>query len=345
MPIRPLVEITVAHPYFASGSFAGAGLVPDAATDTRLRGLRLVAKPRRGGLTVFADLDAAGAPKIPLPPHTRLTFELPRLPPDLAEATVLSAFEPGATFTDEGVAGGAEPLRLVVREARGRERLEKPAGPATLVLGGRPRAGTLAAAFIIVPPAGGATVTGYDEQANLIGLDGPAASLVLDYPVLPATSRDVLATIEIRIGPETVAPAAAGTPRRCVVGLEPVSARWCYHVVTNLPNPLAEWRIARGNGTGAGPAVSFSDGGRSEIAAADPGDAFGTELWRKSAPLRVLRFLSDAPAACSETIARRVGLFAGDAQLFAALPNPSPAQRRRVGGQEAFGEVLRVVTA
>ncbi|HSI41599.1 MAG TPA: hypothetical protein VLA00_13730 [Xanthobacteraceae bacterium] len=340
MPIRPLLEIAVAHPFFASGLFAGARLVPDAATEARLRGLRLIAKRQGAALTLYAEFDAAGGLTIPLPPATRLRFDLLALPPDLAAATDLTAFAPGATFTDEG-ADTQETLRLTVPEARGQETLEKPEGAATLVLAGRPRLGAAGADFAILPP-GGVRVTAYDPAANRVTMEGPAARFVLDYPVAAPARPGVLAAIDIAIGPQTAVLAAAGTPRRCRVALAPVSARWCYHLVTDLPQPLADWRIAAG--TGGGPKVSFGAGGRAEIAAVDPEDSFGTHLWRQAAPLRVLRFVSDAPAACSETVARRVSLFAGDMQLFAALPNPSPGQRRRIAGQEAFGEVLRIIT-
>jgi hypothetical protein len=58
----------------------------------------------------------------------------------------------------------------------------------------------------------------------------------------------------------------------------------------------------------------------------------------------VLRFVSDDPVKCGEKRARRLAMFAGDRQLFAALPNPPPTNLRLIGGHQAFGEVLRFVT-
>jgi hypothetical protein len=102
-------------------------------------------------------------------------------------------------------------------------------------------------------------------------------------------------------------------------------------------------RIQSGNG--GGPAVAFGAAGRAEIAANTADDSFGADLATRSAPLRVLRFVSDAPVAASEAVARRIALFAGTQQLLPALPNPSPAALRMIGGTPAFGAVLRFVTA
>ena len=215
-----------------------------------------------------------------------------------------------------------------------------------MVLAGRPLASTAAGDFAIGAPAAGVAVKAFDAASNRVTLTGPEALVAIDYPVPPPRPL-AAARIVIDIGPGDVAAAAAGTPRVAVIALQASAARWCYHLVTNLPNPLADWRIARANGAASrdGPQVTFDDAGRAELTAADAGDPFGSELLRRSAPLRVLRFVSTAAVAASETAARRVSLFAGAAQIFAALPNPSPAQLRRVGGAAAFGEVVHVVTA
>ena len=73
MPNRPLVELRVRHPYFASGDFAAARIVPDAATAARLRGLRLIAKQAGGAMTLFVELDDAGRPRIAIPEGSSLS--------------------------------------------------------------------------------------------------------------------------------------------------------------------------------------------------------------------------------------------------------------------------------
>lgn len=334
MPIKPLVELRVEHPYYASGVAGDVQMVPDAATAQRLRGLRLLARPSPGGLTLYGELGDDGTPVIAIPEQT-LRFDLLRLSPEVEAASDLSALLPGTVFV---AAGTGKPMKAVVREVRAAETVAKPEGTATVVLAGRPLAGSGADAFHVASPRG-VGVAGYDAAGNRLSLTGPAGEVALDYPVAPPSTPGVLAGIEVAIGPDDD---AAAEPRRFTVRLKAAAARWCYHLVTDLPDPLADWRIA--HPAGDGPAANFGDGGRAELAAGDAGDPFGSDLHRRSAPLRVLRFVSDAAIPCSEIRARRISLFAGDRQLIAALPNPSPGAMRQVSGQPAFGEVLRFVT-
>jgi hypothetical protein len=334
-----LVEIRVGHPFYASGLCAGARVVPQATAAARLRGLRLLAKEAVGGLTLLADLSADGKAIVTIPPTT-LRFDLLKLPGGLEAATDLGAIAAGAVFTD---AGATKPMRPIVPEERMRETIAKPAGTVAVALAGAPLDATVATDIHVLRPADGVSVAGYAQASKRVTLDGPAAEVELDYPVAPRHSPDTLATIEIGIGPETVAKAAAGKPRRFTIALKAAAARWCYHLVTDLANPLAEWRITHPEADG--PPANFGAAGLAEIAAPDAGDSFGSELLQRSAPLRVLRFVSDAPVACSEKPARRLALFAGDRQLFTALPNPPPTALRLVEGRPAFGEVLRFVTA
>ncbi|MGE3874709.1 MAG: hypothetical protein AB7F74_17300 [Parvibaculaceae bacterium] len=341
MPIRPLVEIAINHPFFATGRFVGAVILPDEATAARLRGLRIIAKARPGGLQLYVDLGDDGKPRLAIPEKTALRFDLMRPSADIAAATDLSAIGANAVFTDAGVAAD-QPLKVIQRPARASEALAKAAGTQTLSLAGRPLATATPADFTVLAPAAGVAVSGYDAASNLISLTGPAAAVTVDYPVKPIVRPSVLAPIEISIGADTVTQAAAGEPRRVVVALKAAAARWVYHLVTDLPNPIAEWRIQAGNG--GGPAVTFNDAGRAELVPGSTEDPFGTDLARLSAPLRVLRFLSDAPVPASEVAARRIALFAGQHQLVPALPNPSPATLRTIGGKPAFGAVIRFVT-
>lgn len=341
MPIRPLVEIAVDHPFFANGRFTAAVIAPDDATAARLRGLRIIAKARPGGLGLFVELGDDGKPRLAVPDKTPLRFDLMRPSADIATATDLAAIGPGAVFTDVGVAAD-QPLKLIQRQARATESLTKPAGTQTLSLAGRPLATAAQADFTVLAPAAGVAVSGYDAASNRVSLTGPAAAVTIDYPVKPAARPAVLAPIEISIGADTVTQAAAGKPRRVVVALQPAAARWVYHIVTDLTNPIADWRIQAGNG--GGPAVTFNDAGRAELVPGSAEDPFGTDLARLSAPLRVLRFLSDAPVPASEVVARRIALFAGQHQLLPALSNPSPATLRMIGGKPAFGAVIRFVT-
>jgi hypothetical protein len=337
---KPLAEIRVEHPFYASGVCAGARIVPERASAARLRGLRLMAREAPGGLTLFAEFAGDGKTPVAIP-STTLAFSLLALPPELAAATDLTGIAPGTVFTD---AGATKPMKPVVREARAGERLAKPDGTVKLVLGGRPLAGLAASAFKVVQSsAAGVSVSAYDPASNLVTLKGPAATVDLDYPVAPLAKAGVLAGIETTIGPQMVTQAAADKPRRFTVALKAAAAPWCYHLVTDLANPLGQWRIASAPADGV--AVAFAGAGLSEIAAPDPADPFGSELQRRSAPLRVLRFVSNAAVPCSEQRARRLAMFAGDRELFNALPNPSPAQTRLLGGKVAFGEVLRFVTA
>lgn len=152
------------------------------------------------------------------------------------------------------------------------------------------------------------------------------------------------ALISMQLTPANVTAAIKGSPRRCMAALPVASARWCYHLVTDLPNPIAQWRIARGDGA-SGPAPAFRDAGRAELTAPAADDATGTELRRRNPGLRVLRFLSDAPFAASRAAVRGLELHAGTTRLFGALPNPSPGATVRIGDATAFNQTLRVVTA
>jgi hypothetical protein len=338
MSIKLLAEIRVEHPFYTNGLCSGARVIPDAQTAARLRGLRLIAKEVVGGLKLLADLAKDGTAVIPIPP-TILRFHLLKLPAELEAATDLSATPPETLFTD---AGSSKPMKPVRSEARTQEDLAKPTGAAALVLAGRPLPGATAADFNIVEPAQGMVIKDYEAASNKILLDGPEAKVVLDYPVAPRRVPGTLAAVEISIGPEMVVQAAKDKPRRFTVELKPAAARWCYHLVTDLTDPLAKWRISQA--AADGPEVKFGSGALREVTKADAEDPFGSQLLNRSAPLRVLRFVSDDPVKCGEKRARRLAMFAGDRQLFAALPNPPPTNLRLIGGHPVFGEVLRFVT-
>jgi hypothetical protein len=341
MPIRLLAELVVAHPYFSSGIFAGAVVVPDAATAARLAGLRITAKARPGGLGLFADFTDDGKPRFTIPDKTKLGFVIGALPADVMAATDLTGIGPATVFTDDGVAAG-QPLGPVTRQPRSRETLAKNDGVQALALAGRPLAGAAAADFAVLAPPAGVSVSGFDPASNRITLAGPQAAVTIDYPVRPPSAPGVFAPVEFTLSASDVAAAAAGKARRVTIALKPAAARWVYHLVTDLTNPIADWRIQHANGDG--PAVAFSDAGRAEIAATAADDPFGADLAARSGALRVLRFLSDAPVPANEAVARRVALFAAQQQIFPALPNPSPTALRMVGGQPAFGQVIRFVT-
>lgn len=338
MPFKPLFEIRVEHPFYRSGLCADARIVPQETTAARLRGLRLMAIDSVGGLTLVSEFGTDGTTTIAIPQVT-LSFDLLRLPGEVEAATDLSAIAAGTVFVD---GGAASPMKPTVRNSRNRETLAKPAGVVDLVLGGRPAAGCTAADFHVADPAQGVTVKNYDPTSNIITLRGPAADCVLDYPSPPRPTPNALAAIEVGIDSDIVAQAAAGKPRRFTITLKARAAPWCFHVVTDLANPLGEWHIT--HPAGDGPAATFGSAGSAEIGSPDPADPFGSVLLSRSSPLRVLRFVSDAPVACSEERARRLALFAGDRQLFSAMPNPSPSELRLLGGQPVFGEVLRFVT-
>lgn len=339
MPIKLLAEIRVEHPFYATGLCAGARIVPEESTMARLRGLRLVAKETVGGLRLLADLAEDGAALVPIP-QAVLRFYLMNLPVELAEVTDLGGIAPGTVFTD---AGSSKAMKPKVEEAQSEEVLAKPKGTVAMVLSGRPVAEAKPTDFSITRSPQGIGIKAYDPASNNLLLEGPAGDVAVQYPVAPRAVPGTMAAIEIGIGPDLAVQAAKGKPRHFTVALKPAAARWCYHLVTDLSDPLAKWRIT--HPAADGPAVEFGGSGLKELDKADAGDPFGSELLSRSAPLRVLRFLSDQPVACSEKRARRLALFAGDRQLFSALPNPPPTNVRLVGGQPAFGEVLRFVTA
>lgn len=337
MPFKPLLELRVEHPFYEAGRGPGARLVPEPSTEGRLRGLRLLPRSAPGSLVLIGDFTDGGETRVPLP-EASLLFRL-ELERELLLATDLSRLPPGSRFTDDGA---GKPMKPGVPEARLAETIRKPAGAASLVLAGRPLAGTGASAFRVLDPAG-VSVTDFDEASRKVSLKGPQGAVTIDYPVAPPTPVAAIAWVEIAIGPAIAAKAAAGKPPSFRIVLEAAAAPWCYHLVTDLPNPLAEWRID--HPASDGPPAAFGAASVSEIAAADPADRFGSDLLMRSAPFRVLRFVSNSAVPCSETPARRMTLFAGDRQLFTALPNPSPAEVRLLNGKPAFGEVLRFVTA
>lgn len=337
MPFKPLLELRVEHPFYEAGRCLGARLVPEPPVDARLRGLRLMPRSAPGSLVLIGDFGDGGETRVPLP-ETSLLFRL-ELERELLLATDLSGLPPGSRFTD---AGAGKPMKPGVPEARLAETLQKPAGTASLVLSGRPLPGTGASGLRVLDPAG-VSVTAFDEASRKVSLKGPEGPVTIDYPVDPPSPTGAIAWVEIAIGPATAAKAAAGKPPSYRIVLEAAAAPWCYHLVTDLPNPVAEWRID--HPAKDGPPAAFGTASVSEIAAADPADRFGSDLLMRSAPFRVLRFVSDSAVPCSETPARRMALFAGDRQLFTALPNPSPADVRLLNGKPAFGEMLRFVTA
>lgn len=152
------------------------------------------------------------------------------------------------------------------------------------------------------------------------------------------------ALADVQLTRAQVAAAAAGKPRRCTVALPAVSARWCYYLVTDLPNPLSEWTIARGGGEN-GPAPAFGNDGRAELTDSTKDDAAGVMLRRQNPGLRVLRFLSDAPFAARRAVVRGLELRVKGTRLFGSLPNPSPDSTVQIGKTAAFSQTLSVVTA
>jgi hypothetical protein len=335
MPFKPLLEVRVDHPFYETGPCLAARVVPEPATQARFRGLRLLDRQRPGGLVLLAEF--AGADPLVALPETTLKFRL-ELERELLAATDPGEFPSGTVFVE---AGPGKPMKMVTRAARSAEHLAKPAGKAVLALSGRPLEGAKAADFSVLAPAG-VSVTSYDEASKRVTLDGPAADVTLDYPVPAPRHSPGAAAIEAAIGPGLAAKSAAGKPQLFQVALKAAAAPWCYHLVTDLPNPVAEWRIDHPQPDG--PPAAFGAGAIAEISGVDATDPFGTDLRQRSAPLRVLRFLSDAPVPCSSARARRIAMFAGARQIFTALPNPSPAEVRIVKGKPVFGEVLRFVT-
>jgi len=148
--------------------------------------------------------------------------------------------------------------------------------------------------------------------------------------------------IQIKLTPAQHAAALAGTVRRCTAALPVVSARWCFHLVTDFTNPIAEWQVLRAAGA-RGAAPDFTASGRSELTAADPNDPIGSALRAANPGCRVIRFLSDAAHPASDVPVPGLELRLGANRLLAALPAPSPAVVR-IGGGAAFAHTLRVVS-
>lgn len=185
------------------------------------------------------------------------------------------------------------------------------------------------------------------EPASLYTDEGAPADDPQQLRPIPRTNADdplPFALAAVKLTGAQVAAAAAGRPRRCTVTLPAVAARWCYHLVTDLPNPLAEWSIARGGGAN-GPAPAFREDGRVEVTDSTEADSTGAMLRRQNPGLRVLRFLSDAPFAARRAVVRGLELRVGSTRLFGALPNPSPGATIQVGRTAAFSQILKLVTA
>jgi len=177
-----------------------------------------------------------------------------------------------------------------------------------------------------------------DERAGRAGGGGA------DPQPLRRVPADGAPAIAIRLTPADHAAAVAGKVRRCTATLPAAAARWCFHLLTDLAQPLADWRIVRAGGA-AGPAPAFGDRGRTELTAPDPDDPAGTALRAAHPGVRVIRFLSDAPVAASATPVRGLELRAGATRLLAALPNPPPGAPVRVGADLVFACTVRVMTA
>jgi len=150
------------------------------------------------------------------------------------------------------------------------------------------------------------------------------------------------AAIAVRLTPADLAAAGAGKPRRCVAALPGAAARWCYHIVTDMPDPLADWRVSRAAGsTGSAPVFGKARVAELTDAADDP---VGAALVRRNPDLRILRFLSDAPFSVQAMPVRGLELRAGGTRLYAALPNPPPDAVARIGDAVVLARTLRIVT-
>lgn len=76
MRYKPLLEISIVHPYYEDGRCPDLRVGPGALGEAILRRYRLALKRRAGGVLVIAPVDEAGAPFVPFAEDAALSLEV-----------------------------------------------------------------------------------------------------------------------------------------------------------------------------------------------------------------------------------------------------------------------------
>ncbi len=342
MRFRSLLLMRIRHSFYLDGSCTDLEVRPSAATARLLRGHGWLWRSLPDGLRIAATVGAGGAPERALPEGSMLNFILRLRAPEFSLYTDLPA-----VFTDGPplyrLAAGAnpptagQPAVLVAerRVAQASESLVMPAGlrEARFALGGRPKAGTNAAAFVVEGLGAGA-VLAWDAPRGSIQVTAAAAApggraVRVTYPVLPKMEPGVFAEIEAPMP----APAGAGIEGEPAYEIlfEARTLRWKYFFVTDLPAAQDTFVVQS-----PGPEVF----GRT---APDPADPMTRALLRRfpeSGGFRVSCFVSDQPLPCREGPRTGLRLKRGDGEWMEPLPSPPVQNLCLVGDQPGLFHVL-----
>lgn len=329
MRAAPLLELRIAHPYYADLRCGDLAIAPRAATETLMRRLHLTLKTYPDHVRVLAGLAPGGQAVAAAAAPLALDFVLSTTGPEFALITDLTpiAAQLAPVFTNEGVAA-ADPLtlRLTTRRARATETLTSVAPSATerFTLAGTPLSGSAPADFT-VSGAGALTIASADLRRVTIDTSGLAAGtpVQLSYPVRPARPPGTLAEVALTLDAAALTPGPG--PRGFVVSFAAAAPFWAYYVMTDFGGDLATLRIVDATPGGGPRAVTFPDARRVELSLApDPADAVGLDLVRRHPGRRVIRFLSEAPVPLRDVPLRHLELHQADTRLVGGLPNPRP---------------------
>ena len=134
-----------------------------------------------------------------------------------------------------------------------------------------------------------------------------------------------MAEVELALDATALQPPDAG-PRSFVISFAARAVRWCYYLVTDYTGDITTLTLVDATPGNGARRVEFAAGGPTDLSASpDASDTVALDLAKQNPGRRVLRFLSKAAVACTQTPLRALELRLGDTRVIGSVPNPTPS--------------------
>jgi len=334
MQVKPVLDLRVTHSFYDDQRCADIILAPTGATATLMRRLNVTCREFPDHVSLYAGLDSQGNSVAATAAPLALSFYIS--PRDETFALITDLVQVGAQaaplFTNVNVAvADPLPLRLTSRTLSATESflVATPGANEGFVLSGRPQPGVSAAIFTVAGTGFSPGFVSYDAASNRIAVNtsmgAPGRRFDVTYPVLPLRPQDVLAEVELTLDAASLQAPVAG-PRTFVVSFAARAFRWCYYLVADYAGDITALTLVDATPGNGARRVEFDAGGPTDLSAnPDASDTVALDLAKQNPRRRVLRFLSKAPVACSQTPLRALELRLGGNRVIGGIPNPAPS--------------------
>lgn len=332
MQVKPLLDLRVTHPFYDDQRCADIVLAPTEVTATLMRRLNVTCRQFPDHVSLYAVLDSQGKSVAAAAAPLALSFYISPRDETFALITDLTQVDAQAAplFTSVNVAvADPLPLRLTSRSLTATKSFSVATRAATewFVLSGRPQPGVSAAAFTVTGTGFSLGFVSYDAVSNRIAVNtsmgAPGRHFDVAYPVLPSRPQDVLAEVELALDAAALQPPVAG-PRSFVVSFAARALRWCYYLVADYAGDITTLTLVDATPGAGARRVEFDAGGPTDLSAnPDASDSVALNLAKQNPGRRVLRFLSKAPVACTQTPLRALELRLDGTRVIGSVPNPA----------------------